>query len=723
MQNQYSSFSSTAKNKPNKNPKSKSKDYDSSEETAMIDDVDSDDDIALLADIVSKTDDFYKDYNDNIDRARTYLTFLYVDQWDAKIRKDREDEGKPTMTFNKLTSIIRAALGENRENSPAATIIGVGKNTTQAQVDLYDGLVRQIAYDSDADVVYQIALKSGMETGWGGAIVRQEYENEMSFNKRLRVYAVQDFQQCFWDPLAQETDKSDGDYCGIYTVMSLDKFKKIYPEVQNPVSVTPEGVNYFLPWFTRDSIIIAEIFYKEYRNVDIVQLSDGEVFEKDEAQEIIDKHLLMLKGIPHAELLGLKPLEIVNERTARPYVIKHFKFIQNKILDRTDYPGQILPIPYFEGDSAVVNSTRIPIPFVQDAIDAQKLENYLGSEMAYAMLRARKETVIGSVENFAGYEDEWQNPGQVQGMLPFNPDSDGNKPEFITPTPFNPAYLSLFQSLTGEIYNILGWGEEMRGLQSNAQSGTAIAQRKSASKKPVNVYTDNNARGIKSINRILIDMIPHTYNTEREVMIMSKDGKSKPTLINKNAGFSLDEDGDINDKIENDMKTGAFSIEIRVDGSYDEQQIAAMNCFIQLANTEPRIASLIPDLMAEVSGLENTAKLVERMKTLLPPDILAKESGQPLPPPTQNPQQEMQKMAMQIQQSKMQNDAQKTQIDQQNIILKKQQLALEEQKIMQEGQIAGLDHSASMLKADAEVRKAESARDIAILDHATKVHT
>lgn len=678
----------------------------------------------LLREIVGRTDDFYNDYNEHIDRARNYLTFLYVDQWEPGVRQDRNNDGKPVMTFNKLTSIIRSSLGEARENSPSATIRGVGKNVTQEQVDLTDGLCRQIAYDSDSDIVYQIALKAGMECGWGAARVIQEYKSEKgkdAFKKCLKIVPIQDFQTAFWDPLAQDSDKLDGDYCGVYTIMSLEKFKKLYPEIEDPQSVIPEGINYFLPWNSRDAIIIAEIYYKEYKRTKLVQLSDGESFEEDEAQEVIEKHAAMMRSIPHADLLGIEPLEIVNERDARPYTIKHVQFIRNAIIDQTDYAGQILPIPYFEGDSTVIDGRRIPIPYVQDAIDAQKLANYVGSEMAYAMLRARKETVIGTPEMFAGYEDDWQTPDQVQGMLLYNRDSDNQAPQFITPEPFSNTYNQVFQYLTQEIYNVLGWGEESRGLQSNAQSGTAIAQRQAASKKPVNVYTDNNARGIKAINKILLDMIPHTYDTEQTVMVMGKDLKSKPIDINKAAGFTMSQDGDIEDRIENDMSVGSYDVEIRVDGSYDEQQIAAMNCFIQLSRTNPAIANLIPDLMAEVSGLENTQKLVERLKTLLPPDILAKEEGKPIPPPQPNPQAELAQKQMQLEEQKLAQESQKLQLQAQDQQLKAKQLAIDEQKLMQQAQIAGIQHATSLAKADAEVQKVVTQKDIAVLTHATKI--
>lgn len=671
-------------------------------------------DEALLKEIVDRTDAFYKDYNQHIERARNFLTFMYVDQWEWQTRRDRENVGRPTMSFNKLTSIIRSALGENRENSPAMTVRAVGKDTSQEQVDIVDGLLRQIAYDSDADVVYQIALKQQMECGWGSARVVAEYENEKSFKQVLRIKPVLDYQSAFWDTTAQLPDKSDGSYCGIYTVMAMKQFKEYHPEIENPESAIPEGITYFLPWNTIDSIIVAEMYYKEYKKVKLVELSDGNVLEEKEAEEVIEKQANMPKS-PHSDIMGYEPLTIVNRRECDDYQIKHVKFIRNKILERTDYPGKIMPIPYAEGDAVMIDGERIPMPYIADALDTQRLVNYIGSEIAYAFLRARKETVIGTTQNFEGHEDEWRNPDQVEGFLEFEYDEKGNPPQFIDAKPVNDQYLSVFQSLTQELYNILGWGEEARGMQSNAQSGTAIAQRQTASKKPVNVYTDNNARLIRSIGKIIIDMIPHVYDSERSIMISKSDGSSKAVDINQHAGFNVGQDGEYKDVYKNDVRTGKFDVQIRVDGSYDEQQIAAMNMFIQLSRSNPAISNLIPDLMAEVSGLENTDKLVERLRTLLPPEILAKEEGKPMPPPQPNPQVQMQQQQMQLEQQKLQSTAR----DQD---LKEKAMYLDEQKLMQEAQIAGLNHMSTITKAKAEVDKAVVGKDVALIDHASKMH-
>lgn len=674
------------------------------------------DDNSILKENVQKVNEWYSYYSEHIERARNHLTFLYVDQWDVNIRQARESLSRPTMEFNKVTTIIRSILGEQRNNSPALTVRGVGKKVQQPQVDVVEGLIAQIHYESDADIVYQVASKHGLECGWGAARVVAEYEGPDTFLQCLRVKPIMDFQSAFWDPTAQEANKADGDYCGVYTVMSKERFKKMWPKVQNPQDVSGLTNNYYIRWNTRDTVMLAEIYYKEYYTKTLVQLSDGKEMDEKKAKEVMEMQEKFMEMNPEHELLGFTPLEIAQTREVQDYKIKHMKMVQNAILEEVDYPGRLLPIPYFEGDSTIIDGEQIPIPYIQDAIDTQKLINYIGSEIAYAVLRSRKETVIGTPDNFAGFEDDWINPDRVQGYLEFNYDRQGGKPEFITPPVFNASFMQAYNNSTQDLMQILGRFEESRGQETNAISGKAINARQRAANNPVNLYDDNNQRGIKQIGKILLDMIPHIYDTQRTIQVMGRDNKSKAVDVNVQKGYNMTPDGGMEANVENDLTSGKYDIEIRVDGSYDAQQAEAMDILLRLCAINPAIANLIPDLIAEVSGLENTQQLVERLRTLVPAAIIAKENGEPPPPPPPPPPVDP---MVQIQQQGLQLTAQKNAADAQ---AKDKQLAINEQKVMIDAQAKGVQSQVTLAKAAAEIHRSNVDKDIAILNHANAVH-
>lgn len=671
--------------------------------------------VKFLTEKVQNVDQWYSYWSDHIERGRNYLTFLYVDQWDVSIRQAREAICRPTMEFNKITSVIRGILGEWRNNSPNLAVSGMGKNVNQETVNVYEGLISHIQYISDSDIAYQVAGQHALEVGWGALRVVQEYESDDGFEQCLRIKAIMDYQAAFWDPCAVEVSKDDGDYCGVYTNMSLDTFKTLYPGIENPESAGGIGDTYYLPWSTRDSILVCEMYYKEYFSKNIYQLSDGNTVDEDGKNDIMEMQEEMMSSDLNIDITGYQPLEVMNTREVQSYTIKHIKFIKNKVLEETDYPGKVFPIPYVEGTSTMIDGQQIPLPYIQDGIDSQKLINYLGSEMAYLALRSRKETVMGTQDHFKGFEAIWNNPDQVQGALIYNDMSNKGvpKPEFITPPAFNPGLLQIYTNTSQQLMEILGRYEESRGQESNAISGRAISLRQESANKPVNLYNDNLQRGIKQIGKILIDMIPHTYDTERMVMIRTGEGQSKPTMINQQVGFKMLSDGEVEPNIKNDVTTGQYDVEVRVDGSFDAQQAEAMDTLIRFCTVNPQSANMIGDLMAEVSGLTNSKQLANRLKMLVPPQIIAQEEGKQLPPPPPQPEDPN----IKIQNDKNQVASQKNQLGFAELEIKKMQMQLDEQTNMINAAIAGVQKETSLTKAAAEVHKANTGKDVAIINH------
>lgn len=685
----------------------------------MSDNTDKDkptDEIEKVREFMKSIESFYEYFGDHIYRARNILTFLYVDQWDNSVRQNRENLNKPTLSFNKLVPLVRAICGEQRENTPALAVRDVTVDFTvpQQQIDDFTDLVREISDYSSADVIYQIAFKQMLECGWGSARVCTKYEDANSFHQIIYIEPIVDFQSAFWDPLAQNPDKSDGDFCGVYQIVSREKFKRDYPDIEIPESVMPNSMQYFLPWDSQDAIIEGELYQKEFFTKTICELSNGKTLPKKEADELIALQEKALAEKPHLHLLGYQEITIENTRKVRDYKIRHYKFIQNKILEETVYPGKILPIPYAEGDSTVIDGRRIPLPYVQEAIDTQKMINYIGSEIASAILRSRKETVIGIAQNFEDNPDEWRNPDQVQGALTYAPGPNGERPEFITAPVFSESLMAAYQNSNNDLQSVTGRYDEANGRETNAQSGSAIAQRRNASSKPVKVYTDNLARFIRQIGLIIMDLVPHIYDgKDRTVVVRGADGATRKVVLNQRKGMKYNAMGDMEDEISNDVSKGKYDIEVRVDGSFDAQRAAALDFLLRYGAVNPNAVNLIGDMVAENSGLESASKLIKRLETLLPPAILAQEKGLPPPPPSPPPPPPPQLIIEQMKMETAKGDQQVAQAKQ----------AAEMAKIQMDGQAMGLDYQAAYTKSMAEIIKSHNSVKEAALDHDAKVTT
>lgn len=635
--------------------------------------------------LLEKRDNWYNVFNQHIQRARNYLTFLYIDQWEWNERQARESLGKPTLTFDKIVPILNGIYGDFRDNTPALSVRGLDENTPQSQIDWRTDLIRQIHCSSRADVQYQNTLKNCIETGWGGLKVSIEFENADTFQQCIKIAAIRDYQTAFWDPSAQLSDKSDGDFCGWYDLISRDDFELAYPEIKSPQGT---GNNYFYRADVQDLILVTNIYEKQYYKKTIAMLSDGQEMEISKAKELIEKNNSLIKKLEEENNVyalfqdQIQPLEIIQTRQVLDYKIKYYRLIDNAILAEGEWPGKILPIIYVEGNSTTIDAEQIPISYIQGVIDTQKLINYNGSQIVECIVRARKEQFIGTKKNFEGHEEMWRNPDQVQGALIANYDNNSGMPQRYDPTSFDPALLNAMNLWNQEIGSILGRYDENRGNESNAQSGIAIDKRQRAGNMPINMYIDNVARGIEQVGKIILELLPAVYGTaNRLVATQDAKGNTNTIRLNQQTGsFQQNDNGDYEEVIKNDVNKGKYDIEVRVDGSYDQQRLDALNTLMQFAQIFPPMAPLMPDLMAKNSGLEDSQVLVERAQTLLPQNIQAMEKGQPPPHPQQPPPD-----------PKTMIDMQKLQLQNRQLDIEQQRLELEKFKVGQDSKLKTAD--------------------------------
>ena len=726
-----------------------------------------DDSADMLQTLIKNQQSWYSFATDMLERAYNIMTFLYIDQWDGDVRNRRSQTQKPTMTYNFLVPIIRSILGEARKNSPENKVVGTGENPNNDAAELRTGLLRNISYKCDSPMIYQTALKHSVEIGWGSAQVDICYKKG-TFKKYVEMLPSVDYQSCYWDPAAQQADRSDGDYCGNHWVMALEDFKRMYPDCDNPVSVIN---NLYTQNEERKVVIGCNTWKKKYYNVKLCKLSDGtECTDKEAKQLIKERDELIVETMQRINLLkaeikkGLKigiieepieitedlppQLEIVDSRSELDYDLIKYRWVNNEILEEEKWPGKLLPIVYFEGDSTVLRGDRIALSFVQDGIDPQKLINYYGSEVALSVLNSRREQVIGTKAMFLGVEKEWKNPQSVQGFLTYNPDpiaqGSGGKPEFISPQPFHEGLLSAMQSSIMQLKQVLGRPDETQGMESNAISGIAISRRQQAANNAVNVYIDNWERGIKQVGKVILELLPFVHPEEELLQVREADGNVRSVEFNKPTGnFEYDENGDpAQEIIENDLSEGEYDVEVQVSGSYDQQQLDKINTFKDfiglLAQVSPQSPQAIIDLVPKMIGLENAVEVQKRLIATAPPPMKAIIEGKDpaeLPPPPPDPMIMIEQKKSEVAMADIKQKEQASMMDGQ---LKQQQIAVDKQKadnarleLILDAELAGINAQAAIEKAhsgivstkirsQSELQKAHINQSTADIKHSTE---
>jgi len=633
-------------------------------------------------------------FQDNITRGRADMDFLYKDNWTDVERQQFTNNARPCLTVNKAYAETKKIIGEQRKNKPELMVRSLNGKATQEQLDLRTDLVRTIAYQSQNDLVYQVAFRAAMSMGFGAFQVMIDFESPRSFKKIIRYDVIHDPSMCSWDISAIKPHKGDGNFCSRRYFMSLDEFYATYPYISNPVSY-PDP--YFLNSYyvnTKDLVCINDEFVKEWYPLLVYQLSNGDVVTKEqwkERQKTFEDMKEHTKDLETGKIIAREIPRIVNERQTQDYKIMHYRELRDQVIDFSEWPSRQLPIPFVDGDSQFIDGRQITKSYINEIKDSQKLLNYAVSELAAELKNRRREQWMATPENISGYEDLWKNPESQNGTLVARPDpKTGMMPQKMPAWDIAQGLFVTAQMSGQNIREVLG-NSESEQLQGRDISGLARRERKIETSMSSYSLFDNLNQAIAQGGRIVNDLMPYIVgNDERSMVVTKRDGKSEPVTFNKMQG----------DKLINQLVEGDYDVEIDVGASFAVQKEIALEFLQQTMQVYPQAFPLIADLWTKNLDVQFMPQMAERFKSIVPPEIIAKEEGKPLPPKQPNPQEQMMEMEMKNKQQEIMERAKELQIRESKHELEKAELMLKAKEMTMKGAREDKSHQVELAKAD-----------------------
>jgi hypothetical protein len=634
------------------------------------------------------------------------MAFVMGGQWEKEELTALRDNKKIPLIVNKLGVLANHLLGEQRQNTP--NLQAVPDETVDEQTaEVRDALIKEITFDSKASVVYQTAFQCAVIGGFGAYRINHDYVDERSFEQHINILPINDPTKAFWDVGATTPSKTDGMFAGVKTYMSRKKFREVYGK-----RIESKIKNYTLNDDTvmanDESILVIDYYEREYKTIRIRKLSNGRTIEPDEYRRMREyQEELQLIGIQPADDLAVteqapqpgiespddlqseieitdemplidlqtgEQVTIIDERDAPRFTIKYYKVAGEYELESSEFPAELLPVIFVDQNSYYdKNGKQFCRPFFKDANDSQKYINYIRTHSAYLLKVSRNDQFLVSKENVRGKDTQaiWKNPGNYQGGLFFDKDSDGFVPQQLRPPELSQSLVQQYQLALSDIQSSTGMYDTQMGQQGNEISGAAIDARTERGSFNTFVAFDSLNRAIAVGGEIINQMIPVIYDTERTVMLtMPEVGSPVPVDINK-----VEDEYGL--QVKNDMTKGHYKIKLLPGPNSAGQRQQALESLQMVLQANPQLFNMIADLYAENLPLKNNINLRNRLRTLVPPEILeAGKTGQAPPPQQQGPSPEEQ--AMQMQQQQMQAQLQ---IKQQELQLKVQELALKQQKL------------------------------------------
>ena len=83
------------------------------------------------------------------------LRFLSGDQWPEAIKRQRDLDGRPCLTINRLPQFLRQVTNDQRQNRTSIRVSPVDDRGDPETAKVLQGVIRHIEYDSNADVAYR----------------------------------------------------------------------------------------------------------------------------------------------------------------------------------------------------------------------------------------------------------------------------------------------------------------------------------------------------------------------------------------------------------------------------------------------------------------------------------------------------------------------------------------------------------------------------------------
>lgn len=621
---------------------------------------------------------FRKRYEDAYERERENVLCAYEDlgfaegeaQWDDGIRKQRDDEDRPCLTVNRLPQFIRQITGKIRQMRPSIKCVPVDNRGDPETAKVLAGMFRYIENRSRARVVYGRAADSQVTCGIGAWRVMTEYSDAQTFNQEIRIGPIEDPVMTLFDPDAVLPSKADGMFCFVPVDMSRRKFELKYPG-KSATGYEMDSHSAWEGWVSEDYVRICEYWYKEPMKRRLVLLPDGSVEDLTvkEPEEVAQ----IERMVAEAQAQG-SPTRI-EERDSHK-IMRCLMTYDDQLEKPTEWAGRYIPIIPVVGEEIRIGRKVVRRGVVRLAKDPQRMYNYFSSAETEIVALQPKAPFIGTEKNFENYQDVWETANSKNHpYLPFTPDgtNGGAAPQRSQPPVSSDGLTNGAMRAVEDMKAVIGIYDASLGQRSNETSGVAIEARENQGDTGSFVYSDNFGEAINHTAQVIMDLIPHVYDTARTIRIVGEDETTvEAAQINQPQGVA--ESGV--SAVMNDVTTGAYDVVVKMGPAFDSLRAEAREAMGNFLSSAPELAPVTLDLVAKMQDWPFAEEFAERIELLAPPALkayLAQKRGEQPPSPQPSPQeQEMQaKMQMaqqeaqlsaQLEQQKAQSEAQTTQM-------------------------------------------------------------
>lgn len=593
------------------------------------------------------------------------MRYVAGDCWEDDARRARETAKRPVLNADELGQYINQVINDVRANKRAIRVTQEGAGATDKRAQHRANLIRQIEYRSNAQWVYAGMFENTVQRSYGHLRVKPVWSSPTSDVQELRIVGMPNPDLVTPDPDFLIPTGEDYKYLFNGEWFNEKDFKARWPKAKLISFDADQQRTAGVEWLNVGArrLLVAEQWYIETKKRQLLRvviqppapIQPG--VRPPEPPKIITFFEDEKDKLAQFKAMKLAP-EPVRE-VDYPYV-KMCMVNGLEILEEHPFPGTSIPFVSCYGkvlyakDSGA--TTRKIMSMIRLGRDPQMLYAYMitqEAEIVGMIPKAPVQVVAGQLE---GYETEWAKANhEPVAFLRYKATVEGLPPGQLLPPPSRLDYNAgqhlgalevCKESARRAIQAAMGISPlPTQAQRKNEKSGKALEQIESASQKGSFHFIDNFDAAIQRTGAILDELLPHYYDSLRQVTVRKPDDKAEVITIN-----------DPNDP-DSQVAEGRYDVTISVGPKQDsERQAASEFADLVVGNLGQVLAPIIgPQKMAELISLairlKSVGPLGDAMADLISPP--KEDQGQPSVQQVQELQAQLQQAQQMLQQAQM----------------------------------------------------------------------
>jgi hypothetical protein len=283
-----------------------------------------------------------------------------------------------------------------------------------------------------------------------------------------------------------------------------------------------------------------------------------------------------------------------------------------EVLEEKEWPGKYIPVIPCYGAQVMVAGKRKKYGLVRFAKDPQRMYNFWRTSMTESIALAPKAKWLLAEGQDEGHENEW-----AQANIKSTPvlrykqkDIEGQPapvPQRLQPEPPPEGIMVAAGAISDDLQTVLGIFDPAQKMAGNISGKALNGQQQQVDLSNFHFY-DNMTRSIKQTGKILLDLIPKIYDTQRVMRIIGVDGRPDMVTINEKNAIG---------EVLTDVTVGEYDVVMDTGPGYNSKRLQAVEAMAPLM-AQPEIFQAAGDLMFRNMDFPGADVIADRLAAMNP---------------------------------------------------------------------------------------------------------